>query len=139
MKKILLLLLTLMLLLPCSAYASGPWSFGFDSPCGSPSAYGYSQQYQRMDSDKFTVQIRHSVAGEGASAGFTNLLGIYEYGSLGHPPMGSKWSVPNGIYDSLRVSLQKNHSYAPCGRANTKYYDLYGLTTVRMEGQWRAK
>lgn len=139
MKKTLLSLLVFMLLLPCSAYASGPWHFWFESQCVSPSVstYGYSQQYQQMDSNKTTVYIRYYIAGEGANAGLTNLMGIHEYGSAGRPPMGLRWSA-SGMSSELSVSLQKDHSYAPCGKANTKYRELYGLTKVRFEGHWSA-
>lgn len=46
--------------------------------------------------------------------------------------------APNGVYYAMSVTLHKNHFYAPYGRANTKFYEQYGLTTIRMEGQWRA-
>ena len=79
-----------------------------------------------------------NVVGIGASAGFTNLLGIYEYGSTSNLLMGSKWCAPNGIYYSFSMRLQKDHLYAPYGRANTRYYNMHGLSTVSIEGQSRV-
>lgn len=135
---ILSVILTSILMLPCGASASAAWPFWFDSQPQFPSGYGYSQQHQQMDSNKTRVEIRHNVVGNTVSAGFTNLLGIYERGAIGAPGMGTKWFAPNGVYYAMSVTLHKNHFYAPYGRANTKFYEQYGLTTIRIEGQWRA-
>ena len=133
-----LLMLVSIVVLPYSANAAQNYYFWFDSQCGPMPAYGYSQHYQKMDSDQTSAEMRHNVTGDGASAGFTNLLGIHEYGSTSNPTMGLKWFAPNGIYYSFSMRLQKDHLYAPCGRANAKHYEQFGLTTVRIEGQWRV-
>lgn len=135
---ILSVILTTSLMLPCRASASAAWPFWFDSHLASPSGYGYSQQYQQMDSNKTRVEIRYNVVGDTASAGFTNLLGIYERGAVGAPGMGTKWLAPTGVYYPMSATLRNDHFYAPYGRVNTKFYEQFGLTTVRIEGQWRA-
>ena len=133
-----LLMLIAIAVFLCSANAAQNYYLWFDSQCGSTPARGYFQQYQKNDSDKTSTEIRHNVVGNGASAGFTNLLGIYEYGSTGNLLMGSKWCAPNGIYYSFSMRLQKDHLYAPYGRANTRYYNMHGLSTVSIEGQSRV-
>lgn len=138
MRKFLLSLITITLMLPCSAYASNPWYFWFDSQCGPAPTFGFAQQYQKMDADKSSVEIRHYVIGDGTNVGFTNLLTIHERGTIGDPVVGAKWCVADGMYYSMNVTLLQDHFYAPCGRANTRYYDQFGLTSVRIEGHWRV-
>lgn len=134
-----LIALMCVVIIPLNAYATAAWSFWIDCKYESVTTFGYSQQVQRMDSNKTSVDIRHTVDGAGASMGFTNLLGIYEDAGAPRPLMDSKWQMPNYVYYHIsNLALQQGHYYAPYGRANTKYYDQYEMTTVRIIGQWKA-
>lgn len=142
MKKLVVSVLSVIMLvslLAGSALANGDdinHAFGFtamtDGTTRTHANVFYEKQYYNE-----IIEVRHSVIGNGSSAGYTNL--IHAYDEQMNWWLGAKWHAPDMIYHSCTsFEITTDASYTPGGRANTKYQQYLGLTSVRLEGQFRV-
>lgn len=149
MKKVISLILlvaVVMSLATVSALADGNdtsnYAFGFTTQCVNTTGRNHSTAYHtKLSATIKYIEVRHHVIGNGSDAGFTNLM--YGYVSSGangsNVYRGSKWQAPNGSYYTCTSDyFEEGDSIAPGGRGNTKYNEQLGLTSVRLEGQFRV-
>lgn len=126
-----------------SALADGDtrnYGFGFTTQCVSENgglSHAPESQLHKKEGNCEIIEVRHQVVGLGSDKGFTNYIAAwapYDGMYLGH-----KWQLPDMIYHSCTSNqLKEDKPYvAPGGRGNTKYHDNGGLTSVRIEGQFR--
>lgn len=142
MKKFLSMLFAIMLLASVSitpAMADGdttPYKFGFTASCTEGASLNHSTNYQKKIGDCTIIEVRHSVIGNGSDAGYTNYM--YGYVEQDDTYYGAKWHAPDMIFHSCTSNLLwANDRVAPGGRGNTKYNENLGLTSIRIEGQFR--
>ena len=142
MKKLISLLAFLALVMSLLSTAAQAedltnWAYGFTAQCVSSNGLNHATAYHTKTSTKTYIQVRHSVIGNGSSGGYTNLM--YGHDSTLGQYLGSKWQAPDGIYyNCTSSSFGIDHSITPGGRGNTKYNEQLGLTSVRLEGQFRV-
>lgn len=143
MKKIVSLLLTVVTIISLSvvpALADGDptnYAFGFDTQCVNTTTKYHSGNYKKKTGTVNYIEVRHHVIGDGSDAGFTNLMNGYVSSTGAY--LGSKWQAPDGgYYCCTSNSFAAKQQIAPGGRGNTKYNEQLGLTTLRLEGQFRV-
>lgn len=141
MKKCLATILLVIVATLCmtTALADGDMSnyaFGFTAQCVNTTSLSHATQYHTKQGSCTIIEVRHSVIGNGSSAGHTNYM--YGYVQQDDTYYGAKWQAPDSIYHSCTSDLLwPGDLVTPGGRGNTKYYDSNGLTSIRIEGQFR--
>lgn len=144
MRKTVLLVLSIMVficLTSTSAMADTlNRAFGLTTQCVTEddSLYGISTNVAwPKEEDNNYIEIRHHVVGTGANSGFTNRMMAYEMSF--RQAYGAKWMLSNDIYYSTNNSyyIHQGATVKPAARGNSKFSQSYGLTSVRLEGQFR--
>lgn len=130
--------LFLMSICASSALADGDttnYAFTFTAQCVNTSSLNHASSYHTKQGDCTIIEVRHSVSGNGSSAGYTNYIYAYIQ-DVGY--YGAKWRAPDMIYHSCTSDyLWAGDSVTPGGRGNTKYNENLGLTSITITGQFR--
>ena len=145
MKKFLALVIAIVSMLsimPTVGIADGDttgYAFGFTASTDGKTL-SRANQWQIKRGTCPIIEVRHKVIGNGSSAGHTNLMYACVIFVDAVSYVGSKWQLPNGIYWSCTSNILADYtgaSVVPGGRGNTKYKEINGLNSVRLEGQFR--
>ena len=110
------------------------YAFGFTAYTNG-SAFTNAANYKLKTGTENFIEVRHEV--KNGIPNYTNYMCGIKNGSTAYA--GGKWHAPNMIYwTCTSSSFTENSSITPGGRGNTDYATYQGLSTVRLEGQFRV-
>ena len=133
---VLLIALGLSLISTAALAENTNWKYGFTAQCVNESTLNNAGQYHPKKTTKNYIEVRTNIIGSG-NPGFNNRIYAHIQG-VGY--YGAKWHLPDGIYHACSDSrlAAKGINVTPGGRGNTRHHDELGITSIRLEGQFRT-
>ena len=91
--------------------------------------------YEKLGTRNY-ISVRLQVIGSGSSAGYS--IAVSSHCETHNMTYGTKWIAPNSVYYSVPISSRCSAEcrLAPAIRCNAKYFDVDGLPTVQVGGQF---